>query len=91
MVKTETKPKVVIGKKPKVVAETREALFLRLAKLRTEKVLKAMRILGNCANRNNYSYTSEQIEKINSTLSNALIDTIGKFTPSKKEIESFEF
>ena len=88
--KTKTKPKVVIGNKPKV-KESKSELFLRLAKIRTEKVLKAMRILGNCSNRNNYEYTSEQIESMSSALTNALDETMAKFTPSKKEQETFEF
>lgn len=85
----------MVDKKPKVakpkVKESKSELFLRLAKVRTEKVLKAMRILGNCSNRNNYEYSSEQIESMGLALTNALNETIAKFIPSKKEQESFEF
>ena len=77
--------------KPKVVKESKSELFLRLAKIRTQKVLKSLRILGNCSNRGNYEYTSEQIELIGLALTNALNETIAKFTPTKQEQESFEF
>ena len=84
------KPKTV---KPPVkkVKESKEQLFSRLAKVRTEKVLKAIRILGNCSNRNNYAYTIEQVEKIEVSLSNAVMNTMSKFVQSKQEQESFEF
>lgn len=93
MVKTETKPKVVIGNKPKdsKKKESKSEAFIRIGKPRVKSVLKAFRILGNCSNRNNYEYTQEQIEKIDFSLTNALIDTLAKFKKSKKEQESFEF
>ncbi len=81
-------------KKPKVKAipkETKAELFARLAKPRTEKVMKALRILGNCSNRSSYEYTDEQIDKISITLVKALETTITKFHDTKKETESFEF
>lgn len=92
MVKTESKPKVVIGNKSKPkVKESKSETFIRIAKPRVKSVLKALRILRNCSNRNNYEYTSEQIESIALALGNALNETIAKFIPSKQEQESFEF
>ncbi|HEX9912040.1 MAG TPA: hypothetical protein VGB01_02205 [candidate division Zixibacteria bacterium] len=44
--------------------ETKEKRFKRLATLRTNEVLKRLRILGNCANRQAYEYTEEQINSI---------------------------
>ena len=90
MVKPENKPKPKVVVKTKV-KESKSELFSRLAKVRTEKVLKALRILGNCGNRNNYEYTQEQIDSINLAISTAIESTLDKFTKSKKEIESFEF
>jgi len=89
MVKTEVKPKGVV-KTPKK-KESKAELFLRLATKRVSSVLKSLRILGNCSNRNNYEYTSEQIEKMFETIQVGLNTTEAKFTPSKKEQESFEF
>jgi len=78
----------IIGVKPN---ESKEAYFIRIAQPRVKNILKAIRILGNCSNRNNYAYSQEQVNLIDITLSNALTDVISKFTPSKKEQESFEF
>lgn len=90
MANPKTTPKVKIAnlKKPK---ESKEAIFIRLAKPRVQNVLKALRILGNCSNRSNYFYTQEQINHIFSTISNALIETEKKFSKSKVEQESFDF
>jgi len=84
-----TKPKGVI-KTPKK-KESKAELFLRLATKRVSSVLKSFRILGNCSNRNNYEYTSEQINAMDTTIQNSFDSMLGKFTPSKKEQESFQF
>ena len=91
--KKPTKPESKLNIKPnvKVVKESKEVRFSRLAKVRTEKVLRALRILGNCSNRSNYDYTEAQINKIGSELGLALDSTMAKFTKSKIEIESFNF
>lgn len=75
----------------KKVKETKSELFLRLAKLRVEKVLKSIRILSNCSNRGNYEYSKEQVDSMYTTISEALETAYNKFTLSKKESESFEF
>jgi len=71
--------------------ETKAELFNRLAKLRVQKVLKALRILSNCSNKANYEYTQEQVNKMSITLDKALEKAIGKFRDTKKEVEAFEF
>lgn len=42
----------------------RRERFISLAEARTDKVLNAMRLLGNLANRSNYDYTSSDVEQI---------------------------
>ncbi|HEC40880.1 hypothetical protein LCGC14_0876580 [marine sediment metagenome] len=71
--------------------ESKTELFIRLGIPRIEKVLKSLRILGNCSNRNNYEYTPEQIDKMSIKLLDSLDKTIQKFHQTKKEQESFEF
>ncbi len=44
--------------------ETKEQRFKRVASKRTEKVLDALRKLGNCSNRVIYGYSDEDISKI---------------------------
>jgi len=54
--------------KPKVKNETKQEKFKRLAEQRTQRVLRDLRILGNCANRVVYEYSDEQVRKIFSTI-----------------------
>lgn len=44
-------------------SEDRER-FERLAEKRTNAVLKKLDVLSNCANRNRYEYTEEEIDKM---------------------------
>lgn len=50
--------------KPKVENETKNQKFKRIATARTKKILNDLRLLGNCANRNTYAYTKEDVEKM---------------------------
>ncbi|MHB8131558.1 MAG: hypothetical protein ACYDEX_21465 [Mobilitalea sp.] len=47
-----------------MVKEAKEDRFKRIASKRTEKVLDALRKLGNCSNRGIYGYSNEDISKI---------------------------
>jgi len=38
--------------------------FLRVAERRTNNILKNMRLLGNCSNRQNYDFGPEDVRKI---------------------------
>lgn len=82
MDKTKTKVKGIESKANK---------FNRIAKIRVQKVLKSLRILGNCSNRSTYEYNLKQVEKMSLTLTKALEQTLAKFHKSKKEQESFDF
>jgi len=77
-------------KKESEVKESKAELFIRLAKPRTQKVLKAMKILGNCSNRNNYEYTESQVDSISNAIENAVIDLLQKFKTKDSEIDEFE-
>jgi hypothetical protein len=51
--------------KPKADSKTiKEERFKRIASRRVQEILDKLRLLGNCANRGNYSYTDEQVRKI---------------------------
>ena len=77
-------------KKESEVKESKAELFIRLAKPRTQKVLKAMKILGNCSNRNNYEYTESQVDSISNAIENAVIDLLQKYKTKDSEIDEFE-
>ena len=68
--------------------ETNRNRFIRLATLRTNTVLKRLKVLGNCANRSVYEYTEQDINKIFSEIDRAVKDTKAKFHfPKKKEFK----
>lgn len=48
----------------KMIKETKAERFKRIASKRTEKVLDALRKLGNCSNRGIYGYSNEEVSKI---------------------------
>lgn len=63
--------------------------FVRLAENRTNRIIEQLRLLGNCSNKNNYSYTEEDIKKIFLTLENELKKAKNKFD-SKSKLEKFK-
>jgi hypothetical protein len=65
--------------KPSIPGETAEERFRRLAATRTNEVLKRLKILGNCSNRQLYWYTEKDIEKIFSAIERRLKETRAKF------------
>lgn len=48
--------------------KTREDRFKEVASRRVQEILYKMKLLKNCANKANYSYTDEQIKKIFSAI-----------------------
>ena len=46
--------------------------FVRLAETRVIKAIKALRLVGNLSNKNNYSYHSEDVQKIMNALEKEL-------------------
>jgi hypothetical protein len=64
--------------------ETRADAFKRLASQRTNGVLERLRILGNCANRQLYEYSDEDVRKIFSTIEKEVRGTKAKFMNSRK-------
>lgn len=60
--------------------------FVRIAEKRTNKILEQIRLLGNCSNKHNYSYSEEDIRKIFSVIENELKETKMKYaSQSNKE------
>ncbi len=66
--------------------EDKRERFERLAEKRTNAVLKKLDILANCANRNQYEYEEEDIEKIFSAIRKKVRETQSEF---KFEDEEF--
>lgn len=65
--------------------ETQEERFKRLATLRTNEVLKRLKVLGNCSNRQIYEYSEKDIEAIFSVIERKVKEVKMKFQFSKEE------
>ena len=65
--------------------ETPEERFKRIATVRTNAVLDRLRILGNLSNRQMYSYSEEDINKIFSAINKQLREVRVKFNSQKQE------
>jgi len=59
--------------------ETKRERFVRIAETRTNKIIDMIRLLGNCSNKGNYSYTEEDVKKIFSTIETELKAAKAKF------------
>jgi hypothetical protein len=65
--------------------ETSEERFKRLASARTNTILKRLNTLGNCSNRQVYSYTKKDIEKIFSVIEAKIKQTKARFSFPEEE------
>ena len=63
--------------------EEKRERFKRLATLRTNSVLRRLKVLGNCSNRSTYEYSEEEINKIFLEIERKVRETKGKFHFSK--------
>lgn len=65
--------------------ETSRDRFKRLATSRTNEILKRLKILGNCANRQVYEYSEKDIEAIFSVIERKVKEVKTKFHFPKEE------
>ena len=65
--------------------ETPEERFKRIAAVRTNAVLDRLRILGNLSNRQMYSYSEEDINKVFSAINKRIKEVKVKFNSRKEE------
>jgi len=65
--------------------ETPEERFKRVAEARTNAILDKVRILGNLSNRQMYSYSEEDINKIFSAINKQLKEVRAKFNSQKQK------
>jgi hypothetical protein len=70
---------VTKGNGTPVVVETKEQKFRRLANMRVPAALKRIRHVANLANKNFYSYTDDQADKVILALREAFSELIRAF------------
>ncbi len=63
--------------------ETKRERFKRLASPRTNMVLRRLKVLGNCSNRQMYEYDEKDIGKIFGEIEKKLRETKSRFHYSK--------
>ncbi|MDP4007515.1 MAG: hypothetical protein Q8P55_02930 [bacterium] len=66
--------------------EDKRSRFKRLAQARTNRVLKTLKILGNCADKSRYEYIKEDVERVFSAVDRRLNKIKARFDlPTDKE------
>lgn len=63
--------------------------FVKIAENRTNKILSMIKLLGNCSNKNNYTYTDDDVKQIFSAIDQELRITKSKF--QEVQIDKKEF
>ena len=63
--------------------KNREKKFIELAEKRMSRLIKQIRLVGNLANKSNYSYSDSQANKIIKTLNDELSEVRQKFRNNK--------
>ena len=63
----------------------KEETFKKLAEIRVNNAIKAMKLLGNLANKSNYSYDESQVKKILAALGSELTSLKATFQASNKK------
>ena len=69
--------------------EEKREKFKRLATQRTNNVLKAIQVLGNCSNKSTYSYTEEEVNKIFAEIDRKLKESRAEFKNSRNTGRKF--
>jgi hypothetical protein len=67
-----------------MTGESKQERFKRLAKLRGDRVLRDIQLLGNLSNKNNYSYTDQDVRKLFTALEEELRISKSRFTSNRK-------
>lgn len=62
--------------------ETRGERFRRLAAARGDRLIREISLLGNLANRKNYEYTPEEVERLFEPIERELREVRAKFDPN---------
>jgi hypothetical protein len=69
----------IMPRRPVPVGETKSEKFRRLANLRANQILEDLRKLGNLSNKNHYQYSEDEVQRIFTTIDEAVSDAKGRF------------
>ena len=77
-------------KKEEIPAKSREERFKVVASRRVQEILNKMRLLRNCANKANYEYTEEQVNKIFRTIDEEWKNVKSEFNKHQTKHKEFK-
>lgn len=69
----------------------KEERFHKIAEARTNRVIDDLRLLSNCANKNNYSYTKEEVSQMIKAIDDAVRSLKAAFESKDNDGKSFTF
>ncbi len=64
--------------------------FIKIAENRTNKIISMIKLLGNCSNKNNYSYNDEDVKQIFNAIDQELRLAKGRFQEAKNNKKEFK-
>ena len=64
--------------------ETKREKFIRLAENRVNSTIKEINLIVNLANKSNYDYTKDDVDKIIKTLKKSVSDLESKFSSKNR-------
>lgn len=64
--------------------------FVKIAENRTNKIIDMIKLLGNCSNKNNYSYGEDDVKQIFSAIDQELKITKTKFQEAQNNKKEFK-
>lgn len=64
--------------------------FVKIAENRTNKIISMIKLLGNCSNKNNYTYTDDDVKQIFSAIDQELRITKSKFQEAQIAKKEFK-
>lgn len=71
--------------------EMKKVRFIKIAENRTNRILDTIKLLGNCANKNNYLYTEDQVKQIFTAIDQELKNCKQKFIEAQSNKKEFKF
>lgn len=72
------------------MVESKTDKFVRIAEARTNKIIGMIKLLGNCANKQTYEYTREDIKKIFAAIEDELKAAKVRFETSENDDKEFK-
>tara|TARA_Y100001968_G_scaffold303827_1_gene318308 strand:- start:752 stop:979 length:228 start_codon:yes stop_codon:yes gene_type:complete len=70
-------------------SKSNTAHFVELANKRVPKALKALDLVGNLANKSNYTYTEDQVSQIKKVLRDKVNEICKKFDIKEDSVKQF--